>query len=81
MITLINTYQIPTFAICAIVNDDYSGLDESDEIAIKEFLNRFKNGFIADWGKNIDSPYFSAYNDILGYCGCDVIDVDFYLPN
>ena len=81
MLTLINTYKIPTFAICAIVNDDFSGLDDDDEKIIKEFINHFENGFIADWDKNIESPYFSPYNDIYGYCGSDVIDVDFYLPN
>ena len=78
---LINTYKIPTFAICAIEYGDFSGVNDDDEKTIKEFMNGFKNGFVADWGKGIDTPYFSPYNDIFGYSGNEVIDVDFYLPN
>ena len=77
----IGTYQIPTFAVSAIINDDYSGINDDDEKAIKNFLDGFSGGFIADWSQNIDNPYFSAYNDILGYIGAEVVDVDFYSIN
>ena len=78
MLKYIDTYKIPTYAICAMVNDDYSGLDEDDEKNIKEFMNGFPNGFLADWDKNIENPYFSYYPAFGG--GSEVIDVDFYLP-
>ena len=78
---LIGTYKIPAFAICAIEYNDYSGLNDDDEKAIKNFLDSFSGGFIADWSQNIDNPYFSAYNDIFGFIGCDVIDVNFYTAN
>lgn len=79
MIKLIDTYQIPTYAICAIVNGDYSGLNDDDERVINEWLNtHFPNGFIADFDKGIENPYFSYYPAFGG--GSEVIDVDFYLP-
>ena len=75
----IGTYQIPTFAVAAIVNDDYSGINDDDEKTIKEFLNNFDGGFIADW--NISTPYFSLQNDIFGFSGGDVVDIKFYNVN
>lgn len=78
---LIGTYKIPTFAICAIEYNDFSGLSDDDEKAIKNFLDGFSGGFIADWSQNIDNPYFSAYNDIFGCSGCEVVDVNFYSVN
>ena len=76
---LIGTYKIPTFAICAIEYNDYSGLNDDDEKVIKDFLSQFKNGFVADWSKNIDDPYFCTLPD-MDFKPCECVDVDFYLP-
>jgi hypothetical protein len=75
----IDTFKIPTFAICAIVNGDFSGVNDEDQKEIETFLNQFKNGFIADWCKNIDSPHFCTIPSI-GQMACECVDVDFYLP-
>ena len=75
---LIGTYKIPTFALCAIEYGDYSGLNDDDTKVIKNFLNQFKEGFIADY-KNIDDPDFCAFPD-MDFKACECIDVDFYLP-
>ena len=75
----IGTYQIPTFAVAAIVNDDYSGINDDDEKTIKAFLDSFNNGFIADW--DVSTPYFSPQNDIFGCLGGDVVDIKFYSVN
>ena len=77
----LGTYQIPVSCISVIVNDDYSGLSDDDENAIKSFLASFKDGFTADWLENIDDSYFSVRNDIFGYFGAEVVDVNFYSVN
>lgn len=64
---LLNTYQIPTYAICPLENGDFSGnLTEEDIHNIKVFeekiSNMCPNGYILNWDEEgFDSPSFTFY--------------------
>ena len=75
----IDTFKIPTFAIYAIEYGDFTGVNDEDQKEIETFLQQFKNGFVADFSKNIDSPEFCTIPSI-GRMACECVDVDFYLP-
>lgn len=66
-------FIIPTWAMSAIVNGDYSGLDDAEEEKLKIFIDKKvekygnANFMLADEG-----TYFSNSNDIDGNLGGDV---------
>lgn len=51
------SYLIATHFVCAIINDDYSGLDDSEEADLRAFLaaNKQRGGH---WDCNDDNPEF-----------------------
>mgnify|MGYP003420838306 FL=1 len=73
----IGRYTIPTWAIAAIENADFSGLDDMDTELVQAFIDATcKGGYYVEW-VGIDNPYFSRYPDIGGLAS-EVIDADFY---
>lgn len=73
-------YKIPTWALPALINGDYSGLTDEEE----DMLIRFEKQVIRDagkpghWGVDDDEPYFSRNNDI-NRGGGDVVDAKYYV--
>jgi len=67
-------YQLPTWSLCPLVNGDYTGLTEVEEIEIEKFevllIERHGN-FTIDCD---DEPYFSWHNDINGL-GSEIVEV------
>lgn len=60
-----DSYSIPNYAICAIENGDFSGLENEDIDNINKFLadldEAIPNGYVFDWDKeSLESPYFSS---------------------
>lgn len=63
-IELLDTYKIPTYAICALEYGDYSGLNDEDIDNINKFQEMLGKkcplGYILDWDrKMLDSPCFT----------------------
>jgi hypothetical protein len=82
MIQTIGTYQIPVWALSALINGDYSGLSDAEEQALHDFemsmYHEFKYHDEACTGlifSPVGEPYFSHRNDIDGLGG-DVHDVE-----
>ena len=78
MIRLVDTCDIPDWAICALeygVNEA-SGLTAEDIEAIEEFTARFPHGYMMDikWD---DANEFDRYPSI-GKLPCRTIKVDFF---
>lgn len=73
----IGRYTIPTWAIAAVENAGFSGLDDMDTELVQAFLDaNCKGGYYVEW-VGIDNPYFSRYPDIGGLAS-EVVDADFY---
>ena len=66
-------YQIPDYALPALVNGDTSGLSEEDESALNTFLA--KEHYIDVWDIPAESePYFCSTPEFG--LACNVIDVN-----
>ena len=75
-------YTIPSYAICALFNGDYSGLEKEDESAFNAFLEREKGIDIWDIKEDEDGnfcePYFSSMPEFGLPCDCvDVVGIVF----
>ena len=76
---LIGKYAIPTWAIPAITDDDYSALDDDDEKEVKAFLQRveLRDGFSVD----VTTEQYQAIWPDLGNETATVRDCYFYSHN
>lgn len=71
-------YTLPVWAICPIVNDDYSGIEDEDSQAIEEFLKTLPENGSFEFPDNTDEEkYFTHGNDIPNL-GDDVIDCKYH---
>ena len=77
--TEIYQYKIPSFYLSLIFNGDMSGLNDDDIKAWDKFEkninDEFKN-YTWDIPKDDFETHFCKYNDVLGYIGCDCIDMN-----
>ena len=66
-------YQFPAWALCALFNGDYDGLEDEDIDAFESFKKR--NSYIDVWDdKETDQePYFTKYPEFG--LACDVVDL------
>lgn len=71
------TYILPAYWACALINADYSGLEDADieEIEIFEADNKEDNCRFACIGCS-DEQYFTWRND-ANNLGCDVLEYTF----
>lgn len=77
-------YCIPLWAICYIVNDDASGLEDEEIEKVDNFIKdlpRDDLNFLGtfDWGDIDAEKDFKPRNDIDGNLGGDVVYVRYYL--
>jgi hypothetical protein len=42
---VLGTYQVPAWALPALINGDYSGLSDSEEQSIEDFASDFNEAF------------------------------------
>jgi len=82
MIQTIGTYQIPVWALSALINGDYSGLSDAEEEALDDFWSNMYDEFKYHDEKPtglvfnpVGEPYFSHRNFIDGLGG-NVYDVE-----
>lgn len=66
------TEKIPVWALCAIINGDYTGLSIEERETIMDWLDETRYDIIAPPDED-DSPYFSYY-PAFGL-PCDVYDI------
>lgn len=68
-------FTIPTWAICALINGDDSGLEYEDIEKLNRFVdeaaNKYGNAFFM-LGEKSEQAHFSWSNDIDGNLGADV---------
>ena len=65
-------YVIPDWALCAVINDDYSGLEDQDIADLEKFLESVPGE--GHWGYCDNESYFSRHNDVHSLGG-NVVDV------
>jgi len=64
-----HTYTFPSYAISALINGDYSGLEEDDEKNLKGFLKR--ESYIDEWDVDSDQdPSFTSHPAFGLACDC-----------
>ena len=73
----IDLYVIPTHFVCAIVNDDYTGLDDKEEAIVKQFLEDLGERYMFTSPSDQDE-YFTRCHDFreYGILACDCIEVE-----
>lgn len=65
-------WRIPAYYASAIINDDYTGLNDEEEKILNNFLKNEIRGTLTL--ENMEQePFFSWYNDITNL-GSDVLD-------
>lgn len=69
-----NTYTLPAQWITALVNDDYSGLEENDIERLNKWIDRVKPGHCTCPDTE---PYFTHGHDENKNEGADVIEAIF----
>ena len=76
-------YTFPSYALSALINGDYSGLEKEDESALNAFLEREKSIDVWDIKSDEETgescePYFSSNPEFGLACDCvDVIGIVF----
>ena len=74
-------FILPAFFASALINGDFSGLNDEEERLINSFLdaNTAKYGYFYCLDADIDNCYFSAFNDMPGMrnIGADVCEFTF----
>lgn len=70
-------YKIPQWAVCALINGDYSGLSDEDEENLNAFTDSLPIG--GHWSISDDEPYFSWDNDV-DCLGNNVYDMVYMVP-
>lgn len=73
----LETYVIPSHFVCAIVNDDYTRLDDKEEAIVQQFLEDLGDRYLFTAPSEEDS-YFTRCHDMreYGILACDCIEVE-----
>jgi hypothetical protein len=73
----LQSYVIPTHFVCAIVNDDCTGLGDKEEVIVKQFLENLGERYIFTSPTDQDE-YFTRCHDFRDYgiLACDCIEVE-----
>lgn len=66
------TFTVPAWSLPALINGDYSGLNDSDIENIKNFIS---DNNITGISGEISEAYFSHRNDVHNL-GSDVVDIE-----
>lgn len=78
---LIDTYKIPTYAVCALEYGDDSGLEDEDIANIDEWLVWLgEDNLFFDWSNGIDNEPSFTSNPAFGL-PMDCIDCKVYTHN
>jgi len=66
-------YQFPSYALCALFNGDFDGLEDEDIENFERFMEQNKNIDVWDDKKPDSEPYFCASPEFG--LACDVVDL------
>ena len=67
---------IPQWAVCPIINDDYSGITDKDTRALDDYIKSLPPGGVWSMVQEEPEPYFTWRNDIETMGG-DVYDMTY----
>lgn len=71
-------YQFPSYALCALFNGEYDGLNDEEIELFEAFMERNKEIDIWDDKEPDQEPYFCNYPDFGTACGVvDLIGIEF----
>lgn len=71
------TYELPAFWASALINGDWTGLEDEDESALKAWLEAFEPGYCVDVS---DEPFFKLRHDAWQYVlACDCLVYTFQI--
>lgn len=68
------TYTLPAHWASALINDDYTGLEDEEEQQITDWLHAAQPGYCVGCS---DSPEFCIDNDV-GTLACDCLEFYFH---
>lgn len=66
-------YQFPAYALCALFNGDFDGLEDEDIANFNRFMEQNKNIDVWDNKEPDQEPYFAPYPEFG--LACDVVDL------
>ena len=66
-------YQFPSYALCALFNGDFDGLDDDDLANFEDFQARTSNIDVFDDKYFDQEPYFTHYPEFG--LACNVVDL------
>lgn len=69
------TYILPSCYASALINGDYSGLEDEDEKELNEWLDRVKPGYCVGCS---EEAYFTHGHDMNRNQGADVLEFYFH---
>ena len=76
-------FELPAFWASALINNDYSGLEDSDRVELDQFVSWMKK----EYGRCLavscnDEPSFTSWHDArrFGVMACDVLEYVFDVP-
>lgn len=71
------TYELPAFWASALINDDWTRLEDEDESALKAWLKDVKPGYCVDVS---DETFFTKWHDAQEYVlACDCLVFTFQI--
>ena len=72
----LQSYVIPSHWICALVNDDFTGVDDSEDAIIRQFIADLGDRYLFTVPEDSDS-YFTRCHDAreYGILACDCVEV------
>ena len=71
------TFELPAFWASALINDDYSGLEDSDRVELDQFVSWMKKEYgRCDAVSCADEAHFTEWHDAthLGVLACHAVD-------
>ena len=66
-------YQFPSYALCALFNGDFDGLEDEDIKHIEKFMEDNKHIDVFDDKESEQEPYFTHYPEFG--LACNVVDL------
>ena len=66
-------YQFPSYALCALFNGDFDGLEDEDIKHIEKFMEDNKHIDVFDDKEPDQEPYFTHYPEFG--LACNVVDL------
>lgn len=76
----ITTYRLPAYWASALINGDYSGLTDAEEIQVNEFLASIEPDVLGPCLDCSDEPFFTAIHSAPWHHLTECLEYSFPIP-